>query len=63
MKRICFSVSALLLILILNSCSDDKYLREALPESVNISSERLNRIDTMLLQAIEDKWIAELSDL
>jgi CubicO group peptidase (beta-lactamase class C family) len=58
MKRICFSVSALLLILILNSCSDDKYLREALPESVNISSERLNRIDTMLLQAIEDKWIA-----
>ena len=58
MKRICFSASALLLILILNSCSDDKYLREALPESVNISSERLNRIDTMLLQAIKDKWIA-----
>ncbi len=58
MKRICFSASALLLILILNSCSDDKHLREALPESVNVSSERLNRIDTMLLRAIEDKWIA-----
>jgi len=58
MIRICFSATALFLILILNSCSDDKYLREALPESVNISSERLNRIDTMLLQAIEDKWVA-----
>lgn len=58
MKRICFYATALLLILILNSCSDDKHLREALPESVNVSSARLNRIDTMLLQAIEDKWIA-----
>lgn len=58
MKRICFSASALLLILILNSCTDDKLLRVALPESVNVSSDRLNRIDTMLLQAIEDKWIA-----
>lgn len=57
MKRIYFSAPALLLLLILNSCSDDKHLREALPESVNISSERLNRIDTMLLQAIQDKWI------
>jgi len=57
MKTICFYASALLLILILNSCSDDKHLREALPESVNVSSDRLNRIDTMLLQAIQDKWI------
>jgi len=58
MKKNCFSHLALLLILILNSCSDDKHLREALPESVNISSERLNRIDSMLLRAIDDKWIA-----
>ena len=58
MKRICIFKSALLIILILSSCSDDNQLREALPESVNISSERLNRIDTILLQAIEDKWIA-----
>jgi len=58
MKKNCFSHLALLLILILNSCSDDKLLREALPESVNISSERLNRIDSMLLGAIDDEWIA-----
>ena len=58
MKRICIFKPALLIILILNSCSADNHLREALPESVNISSERLNRIDSILLQAIEDKWIA-----
>jgi CubicO group peptidase (beta-lactamase class C family) len=58
MKRIFFSNIALIILFVFNSCSDDGRLREALPESVNISSDRLNRIDTMLLQSIENKWIA-----
>jgi len=42
------------------SCSDkpDSQLKVSTPESVNVSSERMNRIDSMLLQSIEDKWIA-----
>ena len=58
MKRINFFSIALITLLVSNSCSDNGRLRVALPESVNISSERLNRIDTMLLRSIEDKWIA-----
>ncbi len=58
MKRICFFNITLIILLVFNSCSDDGRLREALPESVKISSERLNRIDTMLLQSIDQKWIA-----
>jgi CubicO group peptidase (beta-lactamase class C family) len=58
MKRICFFNITLIILLVFNSCSKDERLREALPESVNVSSSRLNRIDTMLLQSIENKWIA-----
>jgi len=58
MKRICFFNITLIILLVFNSCSDDGRLREALPESVKISSERLNRIDTMLLQSIEKGWIS-----
>lgn len=58
MKKFCFLNIALIILFVFNSCSDDGRLREALPESVNVSSERLNRIDTMLLQSIENKWIA-----
>jgi CubicO group peptidase (beta-lactamase class C family) len=58
MKKICFVNIALIILFVFNSCSDNGRLREALPESVNVSSERLNRIDTMLLQSIENKWIA-----
>jgi CubicO group peptidase (beta-lactamase class C family) len=58
MKRICFFNITLIILLAFNSCSDDGRLREALPESVKISSERLNRIDTMLLQSIDKGWIA-----
>jgi CubicO group peptidase (beta-lactamase class C family) len=58
MKKICFLNFALIILFVFNSCSDNRRLREALPESVNVSSERLNRIDTMLLQSIENKWIA-----
>jgi CubicO group peptidase (beta-lactamase class C family) len=58
MKKICFVNIALIILFVFNSCSDNGRLREALPESVSVSSERLNRIDTMLLQSIENKWIA-----
>jgi CubicO group peptidase (beta-lactamase class C family) len=58
MKKICFVNITLIILFVFNSCSDNGRLREALPESVNVSSERLNRIDTMLLQSIENKWIA-----
>ena len=58
MKRNSFFNITLIILLVFNSCSDDGRLREALPESVKISSERLNRIDTMLLQSIDQKWIA-----
>jgi CubicO group peptidase (beta-lactamase class C family) len=58
MKKICFLNIALIILFVFNSCSEDGRLREALPESVNISSERLNRIDTMLLQSIDKGWIA-----
>ena len=42
------------------SCTEtnDTQLRVSTPESVNISSERLNRIDSMLIQSIDKGWIA-----
>jgi len=58
MKRISLNSITLLLFLALISCSENPQLREALPESVKISSERLNRIDSMLLQSIDSGWIA-----
>jgi CubicO group peptidase (beta-lactamase class C family) len=58
MKRIFFLNCAFMILLVLSSCSNDSQLREALPESVNISSERLSRIDNMLQQSIDSGWIA-----
>jgi len=40
------------------SCSPDSELREASPESVQVSAERLSRIDNMLQQSIDSGWIA-----
>jgi len=58
MKRNFFLNFACLILLLMSSCSDDSQLREALPESANISSERLTRIDNMLQQSIDSGWIA-----
>ena len=58
MKRIFFFSILVLTFLTVYSCTRNDQLIMATPESVNVSAERLNRIDTMLLQAIEDKWIA-----
>jgi len=43
------------------SCSekiDNQELKVTTPASVQVSAERLNRIDSMLIQSINDKWIA-----
>jgi len=43
------------------SCTENKNnqeLKPGTPASVQVSAERLNRIDSMIIQSIEDKWIA-----
>ena len=42
---------------------DNQVLKPGTPESVLVSAERLNRIDSMLIQSIEDKWIAGATGL
>ena len=58
MKKIILQL--LLLLIVTWSCNDtdDRQLKVGTPESVDVSSERLNRIDSMILKSIEDKWIA-----
>jgi len=59
MKRLNFFLTFVLL-LIVSSCTekDVKHLVVSTPESVQVSPERLNRIDTMLIKSIKDGWIA-----
>jgi len=43
------------------SCSeknDNQVLKVSTPAAVQVSADRLNRIDSMLIQSIDDKWIA-----
>ncbi len=40
------------------SCSDKQVLKEASPESVCMSPDRLVRIDNMIQQAVDSNWIA-----
>ncbi|MBN2665555.1 MAG: beta-lactamase family protein [Bacteroidales bacterium] len=56
----------ILAVLLLWSCTekkDNKVLKPGTPESVQVSAERLNRIDSMIIQSIEDKWIAGATGL
>jgi CubicO group peptidase (beta-lactamase class C family) len=58
MKKIfCFQFIFIVL-LVISSCTRSSVLKEASPESVNISSERLGRIDKMLQQTIDSGWTA-----
>lgn len=59
MKKLIF-LQFVLAVFLIWSCSNDRssQLNVGTPESVEVSAERLNRIDTMLLQSIENKWIA-----
>ncbi len=56
-KNFLFSI-AFLILLGLYSCTSNEQLTSATPESVKISTERLNRIDNMIKQAIDSGWIA-----
>jgi CubicO group peptidase (beta-lactamase class C family) len=58
MKKVSYHFLFLSAALIICSCSKSKVLREASPESVNVSSERLVRIDNMLQQTIDSGWTA-----
>jgi CubicO group peptidase (beta-lactamase class C family) len=59
MKKTLF-LQFIVAVLLAWSCAqkNDTQFRVSTPESVNISSERLNRIDTMLIQSIDKGWIA-----
>ncbi len=58
MKKLFLFSIAVLILLGLNSCTANNQLKNGTPESVNMSSERLNRIDNMLQQSIDSGWIA-----
>jgi len=46
------------MLLIVPSCNESKPLQNSSPVDVNVSVERLARIDTMLQQAVDSGWIA-----
>ncbi|MDX9947097.1 MAG: serine hydrolase domain-containing protein [Bacteroidales bacterium] len=65
MKKVLFLQMILVMLLAL-SCSEKKSNQEltvGTPGSVQVSAERLNRIDSMIIQSIEDKWIAGATGL
>ena len=65
MKKI-FLLQMVLVMFLAWSCTekkDNQVLKPGTPESVLVSAERLNRIDSMLIQSIEDKWIAGATGL
>jgi len=47
-----------LVLLSFTACKENLVLKPATPESVNMSSERLARIDNMIQQAVDSNWIA-----
>lgn len=58
MKKINYIILFLFAAIIISSCNKSQVLRETSPESVNVSSERLSRIDHMLQQSIDSGWVA-----
>ena len=58
MKKPIFLQIAALILIISYSCTQTSELKEASPSSVNVSEERLTRIDKMLQQSIDSTWIA-----
>lgn len=57
MKKIIITLIAFTVVLA-NSCSESEVLKEASPESVQVSTVRLTRIDEMLQQSIDSGWVA-----
>jgi CubicO group peptidase (beta-lactamase class C family) len=58
MKKKLLSLFVLTALLSMISCTERQVLKEGSPESVNISSERLTRIDNLLQQAVDSNWTA-----
>jgi CubicO group peptidase (beta-lactamase class C family) len=58
MKKSPFLQVSFLILLFACSCSQTPELKEASPNSVKVSKERLARIDKMLQQSIDSGWIA-----
>jgi CubicO group peptidase (beta-lactamase class C family) len=47
-----------LILIVANSCTQSKELKEATPITVRVSGDRLLRIDNMLQQSVDSGWIA-----
>lgn len=58
MKRLFLFPLSVLMVVIIQSCTQSHVLRKSAPESVNVSASRLERIDNVLKQAIDSGWIA-----
>jgi CubicO group peptidase (beta-lactamase class C family) len=58
MKKSIVSLVGILVLIIAYSCKQTSELRETSPISVQVSEDRLNRIDKMLQQSIDSGWIA-----
>jgi CubicO group peptidase (beta-lactamase class C family) len=58
MKKLIIQQLFVFLIFTALSCTESQILKEASPESVNVSSDRLLRIDHMIQQSIDSGWIA-----
>lgn len=63
MKKFLFSGVYLIIFLVLISCSGNDQLKVGTPESAGMSSDNLNRIDTMLLKNIKEGFIAGAAGL
>jgi CubicO group peptidase (beta-lactamase class C family) len=58
MKRVFYLQLFFLVLFVNTSCTKTTGLRESTPAAVQMSSERLNRIDKMIQQSIDSGWIA-----
>jgi CubicO group peptidase (beta-lactamase class C family) len=58
MRKLLISKILLIVIMGVTACTKSQVLEEASPYSVNMSPDRLNRIDNMLQQGIDSNWIA-----
>jgi CubicO group peptidase (beta-lactamase class C family) len=58
MKKVNYIMLFFFAAIVIFSCSESKVLKDASPESVSVSTDRLLRIDKMLQQCIDSGWIA-----
>jgi CubicO group peptidase (beta-lactamase class C family) len=58
MKKLLIIKTILIVLLVISACTKTPVLKEASPESANMSAVRLDRIDKMLQQSIDSGWTA-----